>query len=182
MIAVEEVRVNMALTQLGFDLSGLTDNNEDADGEYCAIHEQWDAAVRFAVGTAGTGGGKKFLVGVRRHNKKWADALAKIQKRVLKELASAEKKRNNLYSTRVSRSGIAPEGFLHVERLGEYIDRLTEHPPQEEAPTQADATSGETAIASCCKWQTWSQACCFSSWQESTPYTTITHRPADACV
>jgi len=35
MIAVEEVRVNMALTQLGFDLSGLTDNNEDADGEYC---------------------------------------------------------------------------------------------------------------------------------------------------
>lgn len=144
MISVEEVRVNMALTQLGFDLSGLTDNNEDADGEYCAIHEQWDAAVRFAVGTAGTGGGKKFLVGVRRHNKKWADALAKIQKRVLKELASAEKKRHNLYSTRVSRAGIAPEGFLHVERLGEYIDRLTEHPPQEEAPTQADATSGET--------------------------------------
>jgi len=79
MIPVEEVRVNMALTELGFDLSGLTDSNEDADGEYCAIHEKWDAAVRFAVGTAGTGGGKKFITGVRRHNKQWADALSKIQ-------------------------------------------------------------------------------------------------------
>lgn len=136
MIPVEEVRVNMALTELGFDLSGLTDSNEDADGEYCAIHEKWDAAVRFAVGTAGTGGGKKFITGVRRHNKQWADALSKIQKRIIKELKSAQKKRHNLYSTQKGRFGLAPEGFIHVERLAEYVDRLTEHPPQEQKESE----------------------------------------------
>lgn len=135
MVAVEELRVNFGLALQGFDLEELTDGNEDADGEYCAIHNEWDSAVTFAVATAGTSGGKRFLVGVRRHNKLWANSLAKIQKRLLKEIKKDIRSSiSYVYGTDTDKgSGLSPRGFLWTERMAEYVDRLCENEPQEVA-------------------------------------------------
>jgi hypothetical protein len=146
MVAVEELRVNYGLKLQGFDVAELLDGNEDADGEYVAIHNQWDSAVIFAVATAGTGGAKRFLVGVRRHNKLWADSLATIQKRFLKEIKKdTSRASNGVYSTRVeNESGLAPRGFQWTERMAEYLDRLCKNEPKPiEAKTAKKDTEGE---------------------------------------
>jgi len=141
--AVEEVRVNYAISQAGFDLNELTDGNEDADGEMAVIHDDWRGAVIFAVATAGTAGGKRFLVGVRRQSKSWASALQKIQKHVWQEINGAHtgkiKRRYvpkaPLFSTDVHRSiGLAPAGFAWTEQFAEYLDRLAELTP----PSKSD--------------------------------------------
>lgn len=141
--AVEEVRVNYAISKAGFDLGYLTDGNEDADGEMAVINEDWRSAVIFAVATAGTAGGKRFLVGVRRQSKHWANALQKIQKHVWKQVEGADTGRIGrkyvakapLFSTEVHRSiGLAPAGFAWTEQWAEYLDRLSELPP----PSKAD--------------------------------------------
>lgn len=152
MQAVEEVRVNYGIEQAGFDLNELTDGNEDADGEYAAINGEWRKAVMFAVATAGTAGGKRFLVGVRRHNRVWADALAKIQKHVWKQIVGAHtgkigRKRvpmEAIFSTEVdSRNGLYPKGFAWTERWAEYVDRLGELPPKEKTPAKTKAKSSK---------------------------------------
>lgn len=146
MVAVEEFRVNYGLELSGFDLNEFLDGKEDADGEYVAIHNEWDSAVIFAVGTAGTAGGKRFLVGVRRHNKLWADALFKIQKRFLKEIKKDMRARDaSVYSTSIDNaSGLSPRGFEWTERMGEYLDRLMHNEPQEETSTGSkDTESGD---------------------------------------
>ena len=138
--AVEEVRVNYGIQCAGFDLNELTDGNEDADGEYAAINGDWRKAVMFAVATAGTSGGKRFLVGVRRHNKLWADALQKIQKHIWKQIEGAKTgkvgrkrvHRFDIFSTEINRAnGLYPLGFSWTERWAEYVDRLSEIPPRE---------------------------------------------------
>ena len=148
MQAVEEIRVNYGIERAGFDLGLLTDGNEDADGEYAVIHGEWRKAVMFAVATAGTAGGKRFLVGVRRHNKTWADALAKIQKHMWKQIVGAHtgkvgKKRvvrEDIFSTEVDeRNGLFPKGFGWTERWAEYLDRLSEMPPKDKKPTKPKA-------------------------------------------
>lgn len=137
--AVEEVRVNYGIQKAGFNLDDLTDGNEDADGEYSAINGEWRSAVLFAVATAGTSGGKRFLVGVRRHNKQWADALQKIQKHIWKHIQGADTGRigrksvakESPFSTeRCSANGLYPHGFSWTERWAEYVDRLAEIPPK----------------------------------------------------
>jgi len=141
--AVEEVRVNYALNKAGFDLSSMTDGCEDADGELCVIQDDWLAAVRFAVASAGTGGGKRFLVGVRRQSKHWATALQKIQKHFWKQAESADGgkqgrryvPREPLLSTDIHSSiGLPPAGFAWTEKWAEYLDRLGAMP----APSKAD--------------------------------------------
>lgn len=148
MVAVEESRVNYGISKAGFDLGSLTDGNEDADGEYVAIHNDWAGGLAFAIGTAGTAGGKRFLVGVRRHNKVWADALQKIQKRVWAELKKADGKgrgrrgmfRVTLFSTECeSTTGLSPEGFKHTERIAEWADRLAQFPPKPQGETRGKA-------------------------------------------
>ncbi len=156
MQAVEEIRVNYGIEIAGFDLNLLTDGNEDADGEYAAINGEWRKAVMFAVATAGTSGGKRFLVGVRRHNKTWADALSKIQKHMWKQIIGAHtgkigRKRyakEEIFSTKVDdRNGLYPKGFAWTERWAEYVDRLSEMPPADKKPTKPktkkDADEGD---------------------------------------
>lgn len=157
--AVEEVRVNYAIQKAGFDLNTLTDGNEDADGELCVIQDDWQAAVTFAVATAGTAGGKRFLVGVRRQSKRWADALQKIQKHIWKQIEGADtgkigRKRvrtEPIFSTEVHRTlGLAPAGFAWTEKWAEYLDRLgaMTPPTKKEEPkkkkTKKTTTSTET--------------------------------------
>lgn len=150
--AVEEIRVNYGIKLTGFDLNELTDNHEDADGEYATIHNEWRKAVLFAVATAGTAGGKRFIVGVRRHNKTWADALKKIQAHMWKEIQGAHlgkvgRKRyskEQIFSTeKDSASGLSPLGFRWTERMAEYVDRLGEIPPTEKKASNKKGDSSK---------------------------------------
>lgn len=156
--AVEEVRVNYAIQKAGFDLNVLTDGNEDADGELCVIQDDWQAAVTFAVATAGTGGGKRFLVGVRRQSKRWADALQKIQKHVWKQIEGADTgkigrkrvKTEPIFSTEVHRNlGLAPAGFAWTEKWAEYLDRLgaMKPPTKNDEPTKKRTKKTTTSTA-----------------------------------
>lgn len=147
--SVEEVRVNYALHKAGFDLNELTDGNEDADGELAVIQEDWRSAVLFAVGSAGTAGGKRFLVGVRRQSKKWANALQKIQKHIWNMAEGAETGRIGrqrvqvmpIFSTELHRGlKLAPAGFAWTEKWAEYVDRISAMTPP---TTQDDTKSGK---------------------------------------
>lgn len=136
MVAVEELRVNYLASKAGFDMKVLFDGSEEATGERCVAMNMWPEAVRFAVSTAHTGGHKKFLAGVRRHNRVWASVLADIAKRAVAEMKKADKY-DRLGSTR-NASGeygcddeLSPIGFVHTERIAEWVDRLSEDKPDD---------------------------------------------------
>jgi len=129
---VEEVRVNYLVKKAGFDVSILSDGSELSSGVLLAEREDWASCVYTAVGYAICGGGKDFLTGVRRVNRAWGATLRDIVKRVEKEMKDADKA-GDLASTEVDRrTGLAPRGFSHTERIAEWVDRIANPPKQEE--------------------------------------------------
>jgi len=144
MKAVEEVRVNLLCDKVGFKVrEHLTDGGETADGERLAATNDWANAVFMAVATAGTASSKPFLTGIRRHNRLWGSALLDISKRVLKEMNKAYKT-GTLSSTSLGRhSGLSPQGFTHVERIAEWIDRLANAPAPQETVEEAEDGTGD---------------------------------------
>jgi hypothetical protein len=143
LVAVEELRVNYLCSKAGFDMDALSDDGETADGERIAIAGDWRNAVMFAVATAGTGSAKKYLNGVRRHNRVWGKALLDIQKRAVKEMAKSYKT-GTLASTEVHESGLCPIGYRHTEVIAEWIDRLAGlKPPDEDESEKKDESSDE---------------------------------------
>ena len=134
MRAVEEVRVNYLASTLGYNTKILVDGSEMTSGERAVALNDWHGAVMFAVAVAGTDGSKKFLTGVRRHNKVWADVLADMTKRLMKEVKKVGAP--HLSSTLVLSSDGLIEGFAHVERLAEWVDRF--------AGTVPDSGSGDS--------------------------------------
>jgi hypothetical protein len=128
---VEEVRVNYLVKKAGFDVSILADGSELSSGVLLAERNDWASCVYTAVGYAICGGGKDFLTGVRRVNRAWGATLRDIVKRVEKEMKDADKG-GDLASTEVdARTGLAPRGFSHTERIAEWVDRLA-NPPKDE--------------------------------------------------
>jgi len=135
---VEEVRVNFLVKKAGFDTSVLSDGSELTSGTLLAERGDWASLVYTAVGYSYCGGGKDFLTGVRRVNRAWGQSLKDITKRVEKEMAKAYK-RGDLGSTEIDpRTGLAPFGFAHTERIAEWIDRLASIQQEED-----DAQDGE---------------------------------------
>lgn len=136
MRSVEEARVNYLASQLGYNMKVLLDGGESESGERLVAMDDWDTAVQFAIATIGTDGHKKFLTGVRRHNKVWASVLADIGKRVGRELKKAGVRR--LSSTHANRDGLV-EGFLITESIATWVDRLCDSKPDEpETDTEPD--------------------------------------------
>ena len=136
--SVEEMRVNHLASQLGYDMKHLLDGSEDSFGERAVDTNDWRGAVMFALATAGTGGHKKFLNGVRRKNKVWGAVLADISKRAMKEMTKVGKRR--LSSTEPIGNGMI-EGFSHTERIAEWADRMATTAPPEPKP---EPTKGES--------------------------------------
>ena len=131
LIVVEEVRVNFLIKKAGFDVDLLADGSELTTGMRVAEQGDWTSAVYTAVGYSVCGGGKDFLTGVRRVNRAWGTTLRDIVKAVEKEFVKAHKT-GTLGSTEVDeRTGLAPMGFAHTERIAEWIDRLA-NPPVDE--------------------------------------------------
>lgn len=128
---VEEVRVNFLVKKAGFDTDVLGDGSELTTGVLLAERGDWAECVYTAVGYSYCGGGKDFLTGVRRVNRAWGQTLKDITKRVEKEFVKAFK-RGDLGSTQVDpRTGLAPFGFAHTERIAEWVDRLANLEPEE---------------------------------------------------
>lgn len=149
MTVVEELRVNLLCGKAGFDVKGdLADGGETADGERISATKDWHGAVMMNIATAGTASNKAFLNGVRRHNREWGVILADIAKRAVKEMEKAYKT-GTLASTDVDRrTGLAPLGFSHTERIAEWVDRLASivpEEPNEVANESASAGTGESS-------------------------------------
>jgi hypothetical protein len=138
MTAVEELRVNLLCTKAGFDMKhDLSDEGETADGERIAANRDWQGAVFMSIATVGTASHKKFLTGIRRHDRFWGKCLLDISKRAHRYMQKSWKS-GTLASTEVDETAnIAPLGFGHTERLAEWVDRIAEQEPPEPPPADA---------------------------------------------
>jgi len=145
--AVEELRVNLLCQHAGFDMKNhLSDDGETADGERAAAIRDWRGAVMMAIACAGTASSKKFLTGVRRHDRFWGKCLLDISKRAERTMEQAYRTRS-LGATEIDEnSGMAPSGFAHTERIAEWIDRIAaqEPPPPEPEKVEKDEKKEDT--------------------------------------
>ena len=142
----EELRVNLLCQRAGFDMKAhLSDDGETADGERLAMQKDWRNAVLFAVATAGTASAKKYLTGIRRHNRDWGKYLKDIQTRAEKTLANSMPYGTDyLASTKVDeKTGLYPYGFKYTEALAEWIDRIAGDPPPEPEPEVDESSEGD---------------------------------------
>lgn len=142
--SVEEMRVNYLATQLGYDMNVLSDGAEKEVGERLVAIGDWNSAVQFAVATIGTGGHKKFIAGVRRHNKMWGSVLADISRRAMREMKKVQ--RHRLSSTSLTPDGFI-EGFGYTENIASWIDRLCEKQPDDknDETDSSDGSSDDTS-------------------------------------
>ncbi len=138
--AVEELRVNLLCTKAGFDMKhDLSDDGETADGERIAANRDWRGAVFMCVATVGTASHKKFLTGIRRHDRFWGKCLLDISKRAHRYMEKSWKS-GSLASTEIDEgANIAPLGFGHTEQLAEWVDRIAEQEPPEPPPAESEA-------------------------------------------
>jgi len=145
LIAVEELRVNFLCGKIGFNVKDhLADGGETSDGERLVAINDWSGAVQMTIAAAGTASLKPFLNGVRRHNRLWGTVLLDISKRAIKEMEKAARS-GDLSSTFIhAETGLAPLGFIHTERIAQWIDRLCGMAPPEEQPEPAKGKSKES--------------------------------------
>ena len=144
--AVEELRVNLLCQKVGFDMkSHLSDDGETADGERAVATRDWRGAVFMAIACAGTASHKKFLTGVRRHDRFWGKCLKDISGRALRFMEKAYRE-GNLASTKVDNtSGMAPLGFATTERIAEWLDRIAAQEPPQPEPEPVTVPDDDTA-------------------------------------
>ncbi len=142
--AVEEVRVNYLVKKAGFDpMKHLADGSELRAGEELSARDDWAGAVYTTVGFTCSAGLKDFLTGVRRNNRGWGEALREIAKKVEKEIVKADKRGTLGSTTRDPRTGLAPLGFSHVERIAEMVDRLANPPRPENEENEDNGQAGK---------------------------------------
>jgi hypothetical protein len=144
LIVAEELRVNFLCGKAGFNMkSHLTDGSETADGERVSATDDWTAAVHMCIATAGTASHKAFLTGIRRGNRKWGKMLLTIGKQAMKEIEKSYKT-GTLASTEIEKaSGLYPLGFIHTERIAEWIDRLAQFNPDDEPEEENEKGDSE---------------------------------------
>ena len=145
LVATEELRVNLLCTKAGFDMKhDLSDDGETADGERICANRDWRGAVFMCIATVGTASHKKFLTGVRRHDRFWGKCLLDISKRAHRYMEKSWKS-GSLASTEIDEgANISPRGFGHTEQLAEWVDRIAEQEPPEPPPEDAEAPAPVT--------------------------------------
>lgn len=79
----EELRVNVTMERLGFDIGVLYDGSEKPSGQRLGENNMWSEAVYFFLALIGTGGEREFLAGIRRSQPTWPKALRALKKEVL---------------------------------------------------------------------------------------------------
>ncbi|NBV26111.1 MAG: hypothetical protein EBR99_02190 [Actinobacteria bacterium] len=87
--AVEEVRINRALKDLGFDLKDLTDGTEKDTGAKAfgdGSPERWNAVLTFFVALSGTPAQGLFARALRKSSPEWGEVLKGVEKRIKKAI------------------------------------------------------------------------------------------------
>jgi hypothetical protein len=79
----EELRVNVLVGRLGFDLAQLSDGSEKLGARRLAESGQWAEALCFYMAVLGTGAERAFLSGIRQGEPTWLPALRAVRKRAL---------------------------------------------------------------------------------------------------
>lgn len=79
----EEMRVNVLLGRLGFDVALLCDGTEKIGARRLAETGAWGEAVCFLAAVIGTGAEKPFLAGIRQGRADWLTGLRAVRKRAL---------------------------------------------------------------------------------------------------
>lgn len=144
--SVEEVRVNYLVKKVGFDpMTHLADGSELRAGEELAKRGDWAGAVYSAVAFTCSAGLKDFLTGVRRENRAWGESLREIAKKVEKEMMKADRTGTLGSTERDNRTGLAPLGFSHTERIAELVDRLANPPKKENEDEQGNENENTNA-------------------------------------
>jgi hypothetical protein len=105
----EELRVNVLLDRLGFDVSQLCDGTEKLGARRLASEGSWSEAVCFMLAVLGTGAEREFFAGIRAVNPSWLKALRAIRTRVL---AILDQSTASIGSTKLNDDG-APEGYAN---------------------------------------------------------------------
>lgn len=142
MRVVEELRVNYLCESVGLPTKEhLVDGGELALGERLASTGDWAGAVAMTIATTNTAGLKQLLTGVRRHNRAWGESLLAISKRAMREIKKAHK--TGTLGRTQEYDGLAPYGFTHTERLGEWVDRLASFPPPPPPPKGKSGSVGK---------------------------------------
>jgi hypothetical protein len=146
--ACEELRVNLLCQKAGFNMKEhLSDDGETADGERIAATNDWRGAVMMTIACAGTASSKKFLTGIRRHNRLWGKVLRDISKRAERQMEKYYRE-GDLSNTSIHRQiGIAPYGFFYTENLAEWIDRIASTAPPEPEPEPEPAKPAKSEDA-----------------------------------
>lgn len=135
MRAVEEMRVNYLASTLGYDMSFIVDGSETQSGEFLASTGDWRGLVLMTMALNGTGGLKKFLTGVRRHNRTWGNVLNEMAKKAMREMKRVSAR--ELASTQ----GLG--GFIHTERIAEWTDRMAGDAPSTPKPDDDDSAGDD---------------------------------------
>jgi len=104
----EELRVNLLLARLHFDVTLLKDGTEKFGGRRVAEAGDWAEAVCFLMAVLGTGAEREYLAGIRQGRAAWLPALRAIRKRALTVLD--HQSTTKLASTRLDDDGL-PSGF-----------------------------------------------------------------------
>lgn len=107
----EEFRVNLLLSQLGFDVSLLCDGTERPGGRRLAQLGDWREIVCFWLAVLGTGAEGEFLRGVRAVQPTWPAGLRAIKKRVI--VMTGDLDTATLGDTSLTAEGV-PAGFTNV--------------------------------------------------------------------
>lgn len=142
MRVVEELRVNYLCETAGLPVKQhLQDGAELALGERLASTGDWAGAVAMTIATTNTNGLKPFLNGIRRHNRAWGESLLTISKRAMREIKKSHKQ-GTLARTQ-EYEGVEPYGFLHTERIAEWVDRLASFPPPPRPPKGKSGSGAE---------------------------------------
>lgn len=91
LISAEEFRVNMLISEQGFDADELADGSESKTGKILGENKDWNGLVRFIPAVAGTKAGKDFLRGMKTSNPAFEEQGREIQKALTKMWRTAKK-------------------------------------------------------------------------------------------
>jgi len=122
----EELRVNVLLGRVGFDLTELRDGSERLTGTRLAEAGEWPELVRFAAALSGTRALSDLAAGVRRVDRTWALGCRQLERELLGHLRRVAT--GALASTSVHDASL-PAGFaVHTLALAELIERWAAQP------------------------------------------------------
>ncbi len=107
----EELRVNVLVARLGFDVALLRDGSEKNGGRHLGARGDWSEALCFLLAVLATGAEKDFLAGVRQERPEWMVGLRAVRKRALVTLDALSN--DAIGATRLNDEGLS-SGYANV--------------------------------------------------------------------